>query len=167
MNPEKNDQNQTLFINTKGGTRLLLPVLHGGSGIKTGGAHIYVFKICCSRIVCLQLTAVCCNRRVFTVHLTRHFFLVFVRTCNLMSHDIGSSVCARHLVHVSRECLISLRPSLYTLHLSLPSSTSSSCTLTSTFSSSMWMSSEQDPLCTSPNEESGPLANNAPLTHFR
>ena len=26
------------------------------------------------------------------------------------------------------------------------------------------MSSEQDPLCTSPNEESGPLANNAPLT---
>ena len=31
------------------------------------------------------------------------------------------------------------------------------------FSSSMWVSSEQDPLCTSPNEESGPLANNAPL----
>ena len=26
------------------------------------------------------------------------------------------------------------------------------------------MSSEQDPLCTSHNEESGPLANNAPLT---
>ena len=28
----------------------------------------------------------------------------------------------------------------------------------------MWMSSGQDPLCTSPNEESGPLAENAPLT---
>ena len=28
----------------------------------------------------------------------------------------------------------------------------------------MWMSSEQDPLCTSSNEESGLLANNAPLT---
>ena len=28
----------------------------------------------------------------------------------------------------------------------------------------MWMSPEQDLLCTSPNEESGPLANNAPLT---
>ena len=28
----------------------------------------------------------------------------------------------------------------------------------------MWMSSEKDPLCTSPNEESGPLANNASLT---
>ena len=30
----------------------------------------------------------------------------------------------------------------------------------------MWMSSEQDPLCTSPNEESGHLANNAPLTGY-
>ena len=30
----------------------------------------------------------------------------------------------------------------------------------------MWMSSEQDPLCTSPNEESGPLDNNAPLTGY-
>ena len=30
----------------------------------------------------------------------------------------------------------------------------------------MWMSSEQDPLCTSPNVESGPLANNAPLTGY-
>ena len=28
------------------------------------------------------------------------------------------------------------------------------------------MSSEQDPLCTSPNEESGPLANSAPLTGY-
>ena len=30
----------------------------------------------------------------------------------------------------------------------------------------MWMSSEQDPLCTSPNEESGPLASNVPLTGY-
>ena len=30
----------------------------------------------------------------------------------------------------------------------------------------MWMSSEQDPLCTSSNVESGPLANNAPLTGY-
>ena len=28
----------------------------------------------------------------------------------------------------------------------------------------MWIGSEQDPLCTSPNEEFGPLVNNAPLT---
>ena len=34
------------------------------------------------------------------------------------------------------------------------------------FFSSMWMSSEQDPLCTSPNEVSGPLANNLPLTGY-
>ena len=30
----------------------------------------------------------------------------------------------------------------------------------------MWVCSEQDPLCTSPNEESGLLANNAPLTGY-
>ena len=30
----------------------------------------------------------------------------------------------------------------------------------------MWMLPEQDPLCTSSNEESGPLANNAPLTGY-
>ena len=30
----------------------------------------------------------------------------------------------------------------------------------------MWMLPEQDPLCTSPNEESGPLVNNAPLTGY-
>ena len=30
----------------------------------------------------------------------------------------------------------------------------------------MWMSSEPDPLCPPPNEESGPLANNAPLTGY-
>ena len=60
-------------------------------------------------------------------------------------------------------CLISLRPSLRTLHLSLPSSTSSSWSFTS---SSMWMLTEQDPLCTLPNEESDPWANNAPLTGY-
>ena len=27
------------FNSTKSGTRLLLPVLHGGRGIKTGGTH--------------------------------------------------------------------------------------------------------------------------------
>ena len=31
-----------VFINTKGGISLpLLPVPHGGSGMKTGGAHIF------------------------------------------------------------------------------------------------------------------------------
>ena len=36
----------TFFINTQGGIRLLLPVLHGGNGIKTGGAHKFFSKIC-------------------------------------------------------------------------------------------------------------------------
>ena len=35
-----------------------------------------------------------------------------------------------------------------------------------TVSSSMWMSSEQDPLCASANEESDSLANNAPFTRY-
>ena len=30
----------------------------------------------------------------------------------------------------------------------------------------MWIGSVQDPLCTSPNEESGPLANNALFTGY-
>ena len=33
-NLEKNDLNQSFFVNTKGGIRLLLPVPHGGSGMK-------------------------------------------------------------------------------------------------------------------------------------
>ena len=44
-NLEKSDLNQSLFINTKGGIRLLLPVSHGGSGMKTGGAHNYIFFV--------------------------------------------------------------------------------------------------------------------------
>ena len=62
-------------------------------------------------------------------HLTRHFFLVFVRICNDLSHDIVSMcLCALSHPCVVRpsDCLFSLRTSLRTLHLSLPSSTSSS-----------------------------------------
>ena len=44
-NLEQNDLNQSLFINTKGGIRLLLPVPHGGSGMKTGGAHTFSFVV--------------------------------------------------------------------------------------------------------------------------
>ena len=42
VNLEKSDVNQFTFIDIKGGIRLpLLPVPHGGSGMKTGGAHIF------------------------------------------------------------------------------------------------------------------------------
>ena len=35
------------YYNTKGGIRLLLPVPHGGSGMKTGGAHFFLKKKNC------------------------------------------------------------------------------------------------------------------------
>ena len=58
---------------------------------------------------------------------TSHF-LVFVRTHDNVSLDIGSCVCARHPNHVSCACVFDLSStlSLRTLHLSPPSSTSSS-----------------------------------------
>ena len=34
-----------LFINIKGGIRILLPVRHGGSGMKTGGDHNLFFNL--------------------------------------------------------------------------------------------------------------------------
>ena len=60
--------------------------------------------------------------------------------------------------------LISLRPSLRTLHLSLQSSTSSSWSFTS---SSMWIGSEKKPLCASANEESGLLGQQRPSHRLR
>ena len=53
-----------------------------------------------------------CILEVYTVHFTRHLFLVFVRTHNDVSHDIGSSVCARHLIHVSCVCVSDLSSTL-------------------------------------------------------
>ena len=68
-------QNLFLFNNIKDGT-LLPQVIHGGIGTrpKAGGAHEFnSFSICCSSFR-LQLMAICCNRRrVYTVHLIRHF----------------------------------------------------------------------------------------------
>ena len=40
-NLENSDLNQSLFINTKGGIRLLLPVPHGGSKMQTGRARSF------------------------------------------------------------------------------------------------------------------------------
>ena len=40
------------LINTKGGIRLLFPVPHGGNGMKTVGAHVFLQKKkSCSKIV--------------------------------------------------------------------------------------------------------------------
>ena len=60
--------------------------------------------------------------------LTCHIFLC-LSALMIMSHTtLAQGFNARHTIHVSCACvrLISLRPSLRTLHLSLPSSTSSS-----------------------------------------
>ena len=47
----RNDQNQFLFNSTTGGTRLLLPVLHGGRGIKKKPVDLIIFEFCCSKFV--------------------------------------------------------------------------------------------------------------------
>ena len=113
------------------------------------------------------------DRTIFCKQYTSHvtFFSFTARTCNDVWYHIGSSVGALHPIHVSCAwvivCPVSLRSSPCSLPCVSLSSTCSSWTLTSTFSSSMWMSSEQDPLCTPPIEECGPLANNAPLTGYK
>ena len=38
--------------------------------------------------------------------------ILFARMCNFLSHDIGSSVCARHLIHVSCACVFDLSSTL-------------------------------------------------------
>ena len=109
-------------------------------------------------------------REQYTSHVT--FFSFTARTCNDVWYHIGSSVGARHPIHVSCAWLFVLSLSLFDPHLVLfrvflylPLLLPEPWLLP--FSSSMWMSSEQDPLCTPPIEESsGPLAINAPLTFF-
>ena len=90
--------------------------------------------------------AICCNRRgLWTEHPHTSPFLVFARMFNDVSHDIGSSVCARHTIHVSCAWLSvwSLFDPLFALitclsHLLLHPPDPSS---------SMWIGSEQDLLC--------------------
>ena len=104
----------------------------------------------------LQPTGGC---KQYTSHVI--FFSFTARTCNDVSHDIGSSVCARHPIHVSFAGVI-VDPHLLS-SLSLPISSSYTWTWSVTLSSSKWMSSEQDPTGT-PIVESGPFVNNLPLT---
>ena len=81
-------------------TDATFPVLQGRIGIKTGRAHIFS-KICCDGR-CEQ----------YTSHVT--FFSFTTCTCTDVSHDIGSSDCARHHPCVMRlgDRLFSLRSSL-------------------------------------------------------
>ena len=71
---ERSDLNQFLFINTKGGIRLLLPVPHGGSGTKTGG-ELIVFKFVVARSFTADGNLLQPTERVNRTP-TRHLFLV-------------------------------------------------------------------------------------------
>ena len=107
----------------------------------------------------------CSECKQYTSHVT--FFSFTARTHNGVRYHIGSSVGARHPIHVSCAWVIVFSlpsSSLYSHPCVSLISSSSAWTLTSTLSCSMWMLPEQHPLCTPPNEESGPLANNG-LSH--
>ena len=97
-NQENNVQNLFLFNSIKGGISLLLPVLHGGRGIKTGEAHSFFFlKNCCCRFVYSwwQLAATDGVCKQYTTHVT--FFSCTACTFNDVRYHIGSSVGARGL----------------------------------------------------------------------
>ena len=94
-NQEKNDQNQFLLNNTKGGISLLLPALHG---IKTGGAQ---FFFCCSRIVyswwqSAATDGVC---KQYTSYVT--FFSCLSALMKNSHTTLAQCVSARPPIHVS------------------------------------------------------------------
>ena len=95
-------------------------VPHGGSGMKTGWAHNF-FNLCSKTVYSWWQSAATddgwCEQN--TSHVT--IFLVFARMFNDVSHDIGSSVCARHTIHVSCAwlCVWSLFDPLFALFISL------------------------------------------------
>ena len=98
-NLENSDLNQYLFINTKSGIRLLLPVPQGGSGMNTGGARNY-FEICCSKIVYSwwqsAATDGVCERNTLSRHLFSclHAYLALSYTTVAQSVvRITSSMC--------------------------------------------------------------------------
>ena len=95
-------QNQSLFNSSKGGTRLL-PILHGGIGIKTGGVFFFVVGSFTADSNLLQPTG-------SVSHVTFFSF-----TAHGVSQDIGSSVlCAS-----SHPCVRVIVCSLFDLHLAL------------------------------------------------
>ena len=113
-NLENNDLNPSLFINTECGIRLhLLPVPHGGSGMKTGGAYF------CNRIVYSwwQYAATDGVCKQYTSHVT---FFSCLRALVMLSHTtLAQGVSARHLIHESCACLFDLFDPRFALFISL------------------------------------------------
>ena len=111
----------------------------GGEDEGSGGIKVYERSLC------------------KTVHLTRELFSC-LSALIMMSHTTLAQVFVR-VIHVSCACVFDLSsfvsPIFYFILLNFDFHP---------FLFSMCMLPQQDPLCTSPNEESGPLANNAPLT---
>ena len=95
---------------------------------------IFVFEICCSKIVYSwwQPAATDGVSEQNTSHVT---FFLCLRALVTICHTTLAQVFVRVISSMCHapECLIFLRPSLRTLHLSLPSSTSSSWSFTSSF----------------------------------
>ena len=108
----------------------------------------------------VSVSCVICEQN--TSHVT---FFSCSRACLMMSHTTLAQVFVRVIPSMCHApvCVFDLSSTL---------SSHSSFRLSHLIfhppdpSSSMWIGSEQDPLCTSPNEEFGTLANNAPLTGF-
>ena len=119
---------------------------------------------CLWQLDCLQLTAVCCNRRgVWTAHLTRHIFSYNDTHMRGSSHKFGvrTSHSMSHL-HALMLCVWFSSTSPLS-SLCCPSSLLSSClsSCPSTSSSTMWWTNS---LCTSANEDLGSLPEYDPLT---
>ena len=104
------------------------------------------------------------------MHLTRHFFLCTMRVLKNVLHNTLAQVSARArhvictVIHVVRLiCSLCSSPCSFPCVSPIPSS--STWTLTCT-SSSMWSTSGQLATGTPPTEESGPLAENTPLSGY-
>ena len=87
-------QAENFFVRELGGSRLLLPVPHGGSGRKTGGAHnLFLNLLYQDR---LQLMSICCNRRcVRTAHPHTSPSSRSQRACVKMCHTTLAPVFVR------------------------------------------------------------------------
>ena len=97
----RSDLNQIFSFNAKGGIRrLLYPLLHGGSGMNTGGAHI--FLNCCGKIVCRwrQSAATdggCEQKNTFTCHILS----CFTALISMLYVTLAEDGCPHHVFYAS------------------------------------------------------------------